>query len=312
MRYRGTEVQGASGAYRIDGLLGSGAVATVYAARAVVPEGVGPWVAIKVLHSDSDRLERRMLREARAQVRIVDPHVVPVLDVVRLDEHIALVMPYAGGGSIADLLDRAPRGLPVDPWLEIADGVLHGVAAAHAAHVVHRDLKPDNLLLAHFGGRWQVQVTDFGLAKLLADEGIEDVDTTHGGEVMGTPPFMAPEQTVDASQVTPASDVFSLATTLYAVAIGRSPFLRDDTDATMARIRGHAPPFLGRRRPHIPDALADIVHVGLAKDPALRWPDAGAMRAAWRDALTPEQAAVAGHLQPPGHVGQDEPGTAAS
>ena len=267
--------------FSVLGPLGRGGMASVFVARHLQLDTI---VALKVLDRVSPSIRARLMREARLQANLRHDHIVEVLDVVVVDGYTVVIMRYAEGGSLAGLLDHCLEdglpGLPVDTWIEAARQLLAGLAAAHAQGVVHRDLKPDNLLLARKGARWVVQIADFGIAKAVHQE--EDGGPrTRTHAAMGTPEFMAPEQVTDAASVTSAADIFAVGTTLYALAVGDSPFVGRDTLDTMIRVRDHTPTALRQCRPDLPAGLCRIVEVALNKAPGDRWADAATMLAAW-------------------------------
>lgn len=275
----------------VERLLGEGGMAQVFLAK---HKELRTTVVLKILHVAHPQVRARMLREARVQANLRSPHIVEVIDCFEEEGQAIVVLRFADGGSMADLLEASIEagrpGLSVKAWVESGAGLLEGLATAHEAGVVHRDLKPDNLLLASErpGKPWAVQIADFGIAK-AADEtfgAVQGAKATRMGAAMGTPSFMAPEQTRDAATVTAAADVFAAGATLYALATGVSPFDADDHLVAMTRVREFQPPKLHSLRPDLPQTLCDIVDRSLAKDVEDRYPDARAMLAAW-EAATP-------------------------
>jgi len=289
------------GRYRIERSLGVGGAAEVFLAQ---HETLGTPVALKVLRVSSRSVERRLLQEARVQARMRSPHVVRVTDVFREDGRIVVVMEFASGGSLAPVLRLAPAGLTLEAWAEAATGLLHGLAVAHGAHIVHRDLKPENLLLSKEEASWLVQIADFGIAKALSEETADPMHT-RAGVAMGTPAYMAPEQTEDTANVTQAADVFSAGTTIYALAVGAPPFLDASPEQTMHKVRELRPVPLSTMRQDIPEVLSAVVERAMSKLPTRRFRDAKEMLAAWEAALPDSLRRVRGHLAPAPQADRD-------
>ena len=206
-----------AGRYRLGDRLGKGGAASVFQAR---DERLGVDCAVKILsaHRDSLRqsLRRRLRAEARVMAKLRHPHVLPVTDVGEHDGQDFVVMALADGGSLADQLKREGP-LPPKRVVEVGLGLLSALHAAHGAGVVHRDVKPQNLLLT---GDGRVQLADFGIA-LIDDP--EAQRRTRTGVAMGSMAFMAPEQRMDAARVTLAADVYAVGSTLYTLLTNRSP-----------------------------------------------------------------------------------------
>ena len=267
------------GRYLIGEQLGAGGMGLVYAA---VDTELLRRVAVKLLRPDlrgpSDGGER-MLREARTLARLSHPNVVTVFDVGTHEGHPFIAMELVDGGSLSDWVRGAPRKLEdrLERMLEAAKGL----AAAHALGVVHRDVKPENILIGTDG---HARMTDFGLAR--ADDVIELGDDTNAlvpdtsrltrtGTLMGTPAYMAPEQ-LAREAIDPRSDQWSFCATLYEVIAGTRPFPVDDLVARTAAIRsgGLASPAPGRTAPAW---VRQIVARGVREDPAERWPSMDAV-----------------------------------
>ncbi|MFT7518568.1 MAG: putative ATPase/tRNA A-37 threonylcarbamoyl transferase component Bud32, partial [Kiritimatiellia bacterium] len=204
--------------YVVQDRLGEGGMAKVYEVTHAV---LGTRHALKVLHSRSDAISERLLREGRLQARLDPAYVIPVTDVIEIDGSPALVMPLVDGCSLAELLDdHRPTESEVGA---IFANVVAGVASAHDAGVVHRDLKPTNVLLEIKRGQVHIRVADFGVARAV------DVDhgQTRAGAMMGTPAYAAPEQIHDASTADHRADLWSLGVILFELLTGKRPFRAD-------------------------------------------------------------------------------------
>ena len=209
-----------------------------------------------------ERARARALREARAAARLQHPHVVSVYDVRSEDDAIYIVMEHVDAPSLQDLVATSGP-LPPRDVARLGTEVLDALAAAHAAGIVHRDVKPSNVLMADRGA----VVTDFGIAAVTGDTAL-----TMSGQALGTPDFVSPEQ-VDDGQVGPATDVWSLGTTLYYAVEGTPPFQRDRSISTVHAVVHADPHPLSRA-----GALAPVLYEMLAKAPTDR-PDVATARA---------------------------------
>jgi len=276
---RGTRV----GRYVIEAPLGAGGMSVVHAA--LDPE-LHRQVAVKLLrparHGQAGSDERdRVMREARALARLSHPNVVTVFDAGAHHGHPFVVMELVDGGSLSAWLRRAPR--TTEETIDCLLGAGRGLAAAHAAGVVHRDVKPDNILVGLDG---RARVTDFGLAQLggvpFTPEGATSLamrdpplGSTQTGTVMGTPAYMAPEQW-RRGQTDARSDQWSFCATLYEALAGVRPFVMEGTAARSSAIaEGRlAAPAPGR---HVPGWVRQIVMRGLRADPSARWPSMDAV-----------------------------------
>ena len=204
-----------NGRYHVEGILGSGGMATVYRVR---DTRLRIARALKVLDpqlSARPGLRQRFEVEAHSMAKLSHPNIVKVFDVVDDGANFYIVMEIVEGSSVLEKTNDGPMELK--PALEITLGVLRALEAAHAAKIIHRDIKPHNLLIAEDGS---VRVSDFGIAQ-CADFG--DRSMTRTGAVMGTWAFMSPEQRADAKGVEPASDIYSTGATLYAMVTGLTP-----------------------------------------------------------------------------------------
>jgi hypothetical protein len=246
----GPDCIGRLGRYRVLKRVGRGGMGVVFQARDPL---LGRLVAIKVLtpHLGGDATAReRFLREARAAAAINHPNVVTIYEIQQIGGRLLLVMEFVDGVSLQErLASRVPFALP--EIVRIGVQTATGLAAAHARGLVHRDVKPANILLARPGD--QVKITDFGLARATDDAGV-----TQPGVILGTPAYMAPEQALGQA-VDHRADLFSLGSVLYALCTGRPPYAGSTTLAVIRLVADGAPLSLGASAPGIPPWLAEVV-----------------------------------------------------
>jgi serine/threonine protein kinase len=267
---------GRFGPYEVLEHVASGGMGIVLKARDPVLNRV---VAIKVLPPPlaARALARaRFIREARAAAAVAHEHVVAIHAVDEWAGLPYLVMPFVNGRSLADRL-RATGPLRLEEILRIGAQTAAGLAAAHAQGLVHRDVKPGNILLENSVER--VKLTDFGLARAA-----DDAALTVTGQLAGTPEYMSPEQARGGEQDA-RSDLFSLGAVLYAMASGVSPFHAPTAVAAIRRVCDEAPAPLRVAAPGLPGWLGDFVHTLLAKNPADRVQTASEVAAFLEDAL---------------------------
>ncbi len=257
---------GRLGTYEVKGVLGRGGMGIVL--KAFDP-ALNRNVAIKVLSAplaNCGAARRRFLREARAAAAVVHLHVVSVFAVVETSGLPFLVMEYVPGRSLQDRLDRHGP-LSLHEVLRIGMQTAAGLAAAHAQGLVHRDVKPANILLEN--GIERVRLTDFGLARAAADAGL-----TQSGLVAGTPNYMAPEQ-ARGELTDHRADLFSLGSTLYAMCTGIPPFRAESAVAVLRRVSDDTPRPIRAINPDVPEWLETITNKLHSKDPAERFQSAG-------------------------------------
>jgi len=271
------------GRYRLVELLGEGGMATVYRAT---DAQLGREVAVKVLRpqygSDPDFVAR-FRQEAQAAASLGHPNIVAVYDFGADPDGPFIVMELVDGEDVATLLARNGP-LPPRQAARLAAEVAHALAAAHARGIVHRDVKPGNILVSKDG---RVKVTDFGIARAWADTRL-----TLPGVTLGSVHYFSPEQAL-GEPATPASDVYSLGVVLYELLAGRRPW-EGDSAASVAMARVSAPaPLVSDVRPGVPPALEAIDRRALSPDPAGRFPSATAMAAALEGFLAEGQGQAA-------------------
>jgi serine/threonine protein kinase/TolB-like protein len=263
------------GPYEIVELVGMGGMGEVYRA---VDTRLERHVAVKVLSTlskDSPDHRQRFEREARAVSSLTHPHICALYDIGQQDGVDFLVMEYLEGETLAARLARGP--LPLEDVLRYGVEIAEGLDEAHRHGVVHRDLKPGNVMLTRSGAK----LLDFGLAKWvprpkgLLDESIGGQSTplrdlTAEGALLGTLPYMAPEQ-LQGRQTDARTDLFALGSMLYEMVSGRRAFGADSTAGLISAILTHEPPLASDVPPSMPQGLQHIVRRCLAKDPEQRW-----------------------------------------
>ncbi len=247
--------------FRLEEKIGSGGMSTVY--RAFDPT-LERWVAIKVMHrditDDPDQLER-FRREARAVARLSHPHVVTVIDFGEDDGTPYIVLEYVEGETLKERIKRMGR-LPVAEAVAYAIEIGRALSAAHAERLVHRDVKPQNVLIDSEG---RGKVTDFGIARSLEADGL-----TATGRVLGTTDYVSPEQAL-GHEVNEQSDVYSLGVVLYEALTGEVPFKAESQVGVAMQHVKEPLPDVQRRRPEVSAALAAVIEHATAKETANRY-----------------------------------------
>ena len=262
-------------AYTIEGEIGRGGMGVVYRAR---DERLQRRVAIKVLPPEfafQQDIRERFTREAQTAARLSHPHIVPIHSVGEGEGLVYFVMGYVDGESVAARIRR--RGhLPVEEARRIMMETADALSAAHALSVIHRDIKPDNILLE--GTRGRVMVTDFGIAKALSST--SGATLTGIGVAIGTPAFMSPEQAAGERDIDGRSDLYSLGVVTYQMLTGALPFSAPSVAGILMKQITEPAPDLRVKRPDTPEDLAAAVSRCLEKDPENRWASADALRRA--------------------------------
>ena len=258
------------GGYRLRGELGRGGMGVVFEAEQIE---TGRRVALKLLpqrvHGSPQAVER-FLREGRLAASLSHPRSTFIYSAGEAEGQFFITMELMPGGTVKDVVDREGP-LPVGRAVDFALDALDGLEAAHAAGVIHRDVKPSNCFL---DGDGRVKVGDYGLSKSL---GVQ-ADLTRTGAFLGTPLFAAPEQ-IRGEEVDPRTDIYALGATLFFLLTGRGPFAGDAAQV-IAKISSDPPPRLRSLRPELPRELERIVARTLEKDPARRFDTVDALRRA--------------------------------
>jgi serine/threonine-protein kinase len=280
-----------AGKYRVESVLGSGAMGTVVAATHV---HLGQRVALKFMHpslsADRDAVAR-FLQEARAAARIRSDHVARVSDIGTLDDGTPyLVMDYLEGRDLSAVL-QATLQLSIGEAISYVLEACEGLAEAHAVGIVHRDLKPANLFLTRRkDGTPYIVLLDFGISKLVAAGELADGRITGTQSIVGSPMYMAPEQVRSSRNVDFRADIWSIGVILYEMICGRVPFDGDVLADICVSILRDAPPPLDGFRPDVPEGVSAVVLRCLEKNPARRFRDVAELA----EALAPFAGADAG------------------
>jgi eukaryotic-like serine/threonine-protein kinase len=262
-----------AGKYRVEKVLGFGGMGVVVSAfRGDLEQRVAVKFLSQAAAERPDAAER-FRREARAAAKIRSEHVARVLDVGTLDTGLPyMVMEFLEGNDIADELRRLER-LPIQEAVEFILQAIEALAEAHAAGVVHRDLKPGNLFLAHRAdGSRRVKVLDFGISKALSGTSVEELSLTKTAALIGSPLYMAPEQMRSAKDVDTRADIWSLGAMLYEMLTGHPPYTGESVPQLCAALLHDDPIPLRQHRPEIPEGLEAAVLRCLMKDRNQRFP----------------------------------------
>jgi serine/threonine-protein kinase len=264
--------------YELGGEIGRGGMSVVYRARDL---SLNRPVAIKVLPPElayDPAVRTRFTREAQTSAHLSHAHIVPIYDVGEREGIAYFVMALVTGGNLAALLAHEPRQ-PIDEVRRLLYEIADALAYAHLRGVIHRDIKPDNILLDGETGR--AMVTDFGIARAIE----AGTRLTVTGIAVGTPTYMSPEQAVGEREIDGRSDIYSLGVLAYQMLTGRVPFAAGNSMALLMKHVSERPRPIAELRPETPKALCDVIERALMKAPEDRWPTAATLR----DALTSDE-----------------------
>lgn len=264
-----------AGRYSVDRELGRGGTSVVYLAQ----DSAGQDVALKILRPElcATVSADRFLREIRLIARLDHPKVGRLIDSGEQDWLVYYVMPYLEGPTLKQALDLR-RFLPPEDALRIGGDLLDALSHAHAHQVVHRDVKPDNIILARPGA----VLLDFGIARAVALSGTDRL--TRSGVAVGTSSYMSPEQVLGLEEIDPRSDLYSVGCVLYECLAGRPPFHHRNEVVVLRMQQSEPPPDLLRLAPSTPPSMAMVIMKALAKQREERWGSADEMLQALRNA----------------------------
>jgi Tol biopolymer transport system component len=269
-----------AGRYTIERELGQGGMATVYLARDLRHERL---VALKVLRPElaASLGSERFFREIKLAAQLQHPHILPLHDSGQADGFLYYVMPFVEGHNLRHRITRQGE-LPVHDAVKILIEVADALAYAHGRGVVHRDIKPDNIMIS---GRHAL-VTDFGVAKAVSEATGRQQFTT-AGVALGTPAYMAPEQATADPNIDHRADIYALGVLGYELVVGRPPFAGRTAQEVLAAQVTQAPPPLCTQRPACPPGLEAVIMKCLEKRPADRWQSADELLTELEPLLTP-------------------------
>ena len=265
------------GPYSVMERIGLGGMATVYKAY---HEAMDRYVAIKVLSHDHPEFLKRFDREAKTVAKLQHPHILPVFDYGEYERVSYLVMPYIASGSLKEYIRQGPP-LNLDEIARIFTQLCEALDYAHNAGVLHRDIKPDNVM---FDDNGNVLLADFGLTRLMEsdiDEGLT------GSGIVGTPFYLSPEQAQE-QPLDARSDIYSLGIMLYEMVTGRVPFIANTAVNVILSHVNDTPEKPKKFRSDLPQAAEEVILKALEKQPKNRWKSAGAMAREFRQALDDE------------------------
>lgn len=266
--------------YRIIKKIGSGAMGAVFQARQVT---LDRFVAVKLIRpsafQDQTALQRFM-REARAAAKMNHPNIIQVYDLMEYSEYVFLIMEYYPSRSLSDVV-REMGPLPPSKAAWIALQICRALIHSSAQGIVHRDVKPDNILI---GKGWTAKLTDFGLAKELTviDDGGQG-DATRIGHIVGTPSYLSPEQAISTPDIDVRGDIYSLGLSTFFMLEGRHPYTGNISDLIMSHINRPLPPI---EAPGVAGPFKAVIRRMVEKDRDDRYQSAGALLAAFRQLMS--------------------------
>ena len=257
--------------YTIERQIGRGGAARVYLAR----DRAGQKLALKVLHPELkvSVMADRCLREIRLVAQLHHPLIVPVIDSGEQDWLVYFVMPFVEGLTLRDTLDR-DRTLSIEATRRLGAELLDALACSHEADIVHRDVKPANIVLSDAGA----VLLDFGIARAVAASGRDLL--TQSGMTVGTSAYMSPEQVTAEADLDQRSDLYAVGCVLFECLAGRPPFTGPNENVVLQLHMHEPPPDVRQYRPETPPALANTIARALRKSRPERWQTARDMRAA--------------------------------
>jgi serine/threonine-protein kinase len=282
--------------YRVIRRLGSGGAATVFLCE---DQRLGRKVAVKRMHAHSpEDIQARLRREARLGASLSHPNLVSVFDTETYEEGVFIVMEYVEGETLAEALRRGPLG--TERTIEVLRGVASALDHVHAEGIVHRDVKPANVLLGNDGS---VKLADLGVG--LATD---NTRITQSGQVLGTPAYMSPEQ-IDGATPTPATDIYALGAVAYEMLAGEKARKGNTPLEVAHRVTTEPPPDLRRAWPGAPPAAAAAIKEAMARDPARRPASASELVGELSDALRREPRTETAATTPLDRIAALSPGT---
>lgn len=263
--------QAFSGRYEVDREIGKGGNARIFLAK----DPDGRPVALKILHPELlvSVAADRFLREIKLSSQLNHPHIARIIDSGERDWLVYYVMSYVEGASLRERLDTT-RCLPLVETLRIAGDLLGALDHAHGHGIIHRDVKPANVVLSSEGA----VLLDFGIARAVVASGTDQL--TRSGIAVGTSTYMSPEQITALADIDHRSDLYSVGCVLYECLAGQPPFMNRNEAVVLQLHLSQAPPDVRSFRPDTPPELAGAISRALAKAREQRWPSAAAMREA--------------------------------
>jgi serine/threonine-protein kinase len=288
--------------YEVDSEIGRGGMGIVYCAK---DNRLKRNVAIKLLPPElafRTDIRSRFLREAETAAQLSHPNIVPIYNVEERDNLVFFIMAFIAGDNLATKLQKEGP-MEAGEVRKVLREVADALAYAHKRNVVHRDIKPDNILIDSDTGR--AMVTDFGIARALTDTG--DSRLTATGMAIGTPAYMSPEQSAGETQIDGRSDLYSLGVVGYQIACGELPFNAPNTPSMLVKHLSEMPMPVDEKQPDLPADLARAIMLMLEKDPMNRFPDAQSVVVALSSGVMPTLRTVQAPSAPMGLAGYGPP-----